>query len=117
MLKVARRNAGFLVRLWTVIRPRPGLERDGVTARISLSTCKVSPGRVGRGQVSSPPAPINPPAMGMPLWTRSDMVIEAVCQPLAAKPWKKVCSASASSMWKGCGSNCAAKALIWSAFS
>ena len=86
----------FLVSLRTVIMPRSGLERDGVTARISLSTCSTSPGRVGRGQVISPPAPISPPAMGMPLFTSSDMVMEAVCQPLAARPWKKLLSASVS---------------------
>ena len=39
----------------------------------------------------------------------------AVCQPLAARPPKKVPSAVASSRWKGCGSNSAAKALIASA--
>lgn len=87
----------FRVRLCTVIMPRSGRERDGVTASTSLSTVSVSPGRVGRGHFSSPPAPINPPAMGMPLFTSSDMVIDAVCQPLAARPWKKLFSAAFSS--------------------
>ena len=30
------------------------LDRDGVISAISLSTCKMSPGRVGRGQAISP---------------------------------------------------------------
>ena len=47
----------------------------------SLTTC-TSVGRVGRGQVSSPPAPMMPPrAMGKPLVTCKRMVIAAVCQP------------------------------------
>jgi hypothetical protein len=43
------------------------------------------------------------------------MVIEAVCQPLAASPLKIVWRAAASSRWKGCGSNSAAKLLTRSA--
>ena len=55
---------------------------------ISLSTCRTSPGRVGRGQLNSPPAPMTPPASGAPPSTSSFMVIAAVCQPLAARPPK-----------------------------
>jgi hypothetical protein len=87
--------------LATVIMPRSGFERDGVTASTSLSTCSTSPGRVGRGQEISPPAPISPPAMGMSLLTSSDMVMAAVCQPLAARPLKKLVWAATSSVWKG----------------
>ena len=43
------------------------------------------------------------------------MVAAAVCQPLAARPLKKVGAAVASSRWKGWGSNSTAKALIASA--
>src|SRR5205807_2509848 len=47
-----------------------------------------------------------------PLSTSSRMVSAAVCQPLAASPPKIVRLAAASSRWKGCGSNSAAKLLI-----
>jgi len=36
----------------------------------------------------------------------------AVCQPLAARPWKKERAAASSSRWKGCGSYAAANCLI-----
>jgi hypothetical protein len=53
-----------------------------------------------------------PSASGMPLSTSSFIVSAAVCQPLAARPPKNVFFAASSSVWKGCGSNCCAKALI-----
>jgi len=40
------------------------------------------------------------------------MVSAAVCQPLAARPPKKVDFAASSSVWKGCGSNFSANALM-----
>ena len=78
------------VSLRTVTIPRSGREREGVTSRTSLSTCRMSPGRVGFGQLISPPAPMMPPAIGAPPSTRSRMVIAAVCQPLAARPANSV---------------------------
>src|ERR1700678_3379218 len=51
--------------------PCRGLEREGVISRISLSTCKMSPGRVGLGHAISPPKPIIPLANGGPPVTRS----------------------------------------------
>ena len=64
-------------------------------------TCRLSPGRVGIGHSSSPPAPTIPPASGKPLSTRRRMVIAAVCQPLAAKPDSRVFLAASLSRWKG----------------
>ena len=78
--------------------PRSGRERDGVTSTTSLSTWSTSPGRVGAGQLNSPPAPTKPPASGGPLSTFRRIVIAAVCQPLAAKPLKNVRSAACSSV-------------------
>ena len=49
------------VSLRTRIMPRSGRERDGVTSSISLTTLSVSPGRVGLGQLISPPLPMIPP--------------------------------------------------------
>jgi hypothetical protein len=43
------------------------------------------------------------------------MVSPAVCQPEATSPPKGVAAPAAASRWKGCGSNCAAKATIASA--
>jgi len=40
--------------------PRSGRERDGVTSTTSLSTWSTSPGRVGAGQLNSPPAADEP---------------------------------------------------------
>ena len=54
----------FFVSLLSVIMPRSGRERDGVTASTSLSTLSTSSGRVARGQEISQLAPINPPAPG-----------------------------------------------------
>ena len=90
----------FRVSLRNVTVPRSGREREGVTSSTSLSTVSTSPGRVGRGQAISPPAPITPPASGT-LPTRRRMVIAAVCQPLAAKPPNRDEAAAASSRWKG----------------
>jgi hypothetical protein len=42
------------------IVPRSGRERDDVTSTTSLSTWSTSPGRVGAGQLNSPPAPTKP---------------------------------------------------------
>ena len=41
-------------RLRTVAIPRSGLDREGLISKTSLSTCRVSPGRVGFGHFSSP---------------------------------------------------------------
>ena len=60
------------------------------------------------------PAPIEPPAIGMTS-TIIRMVTAAVCQPEATSSPKKLSFAAASSVWKGCGSNSRAKALIRSA--
>jgi hypothetical protein len=46
----------------------------------------MSPGRLGRGQVISPPAPMMPPAMGAPPSTSRRIAIAAVCQSLATRP-------------------------------
>ena len=92
----------------TRTRPWPGLLIDGRTSTISPSSRSSSPGRSGFGQrSSSTPPPITPPAIGS-AWTTRLIVSEAVCQPLATRPWKKVDWAEASSVWKGCGSNCRA---------
>ena len=99
----------------TVSIPRSGRDRDGRIASIVLSAVSTSPGRVGCGQLSSPPAPIAPPAIGSAPSVSSRMVIAAVCQPLATSSPKKLSRAAASSVWKGCGSNSAANALIASA--
>ena len=82
------------VKLRTVAIPRSGREREGVISTTSLSTCSVSPGRVGFGQASSPPAPMIPPVSGNPLSTNRRMVIAAVCQPLATKPANSVALAA-----------------------
>jgi len=42
------------------------LERDGLIASTSVSTCNSSPARTGRGHSISPPTPITPVAIGMP---------------------------------------------------
>jgi hypothetical protein len=73
------------VSLRTRTMPRSGRERDGVTSSISLTTRRTSPGRVGLGQLISPPAPTIPPWSGKPVSTSKRMVIAAVCQPLAAR--------------------------------
>src|SRR5580693_5437120 len=67
--------------------PWCGLDRDGVISAISLSMCKMSPGRVGRGQATSPPMPTRPFANERPPVTRSRIATAAVCQPLAAKAY------------------------------
>jgi hypothetical protein len=67
-----------------------------------------SPGRTGRGQRhSSQPVPTRPPAGLRALSTRSRIATAVVCQPLAARPWKRLSRAAASSRWKGCGSKAA----------
>jgi hypothetical protein len=105
----------FNVVVRTFIRPWFGSDFDGRTSSTSLSIRSSSPGRTGRGQRnSSNPAPTMPPAGLSSLPTRSRMVRAAVCQPLATNPWKIVSCGAASSRWKGCGSNSAAKALICS---
>ena len=78
------------------MNPRSGRDFEGLTSVISLSTCSVSPGRVGRGQEISPPAPIMPPAMGgglpaaaLTAYTRPadrQRVLEAGFQDFLAKP-------------------------------
>ena len=52
------------VSLRTRIMPRSGRERDGFTSSISLTTLRASPGRVGLGQLISPPLPMIPPPSG-----------------------------------------------------
>ena len=85
-----------VVRILT--RPRVGCERDGRTSITSHSMRSRSPGRTGRGQRSSSrPPPTMPPASGGPSRTSRPMVSDAVCQPLAARPPKKVSAAAASS--------------------
>src|ERR1035438_1769799 len=98
----------FNVVLRTFTKAWFGFERDGTISTISLSTRRISPARVGRGQAISPPAPMMPAANGSPPVTMSRMVIAAVCQPLAASPPKMLPWAAAWSRWKGCGSNSAA---------
>lgn len=66
-----------------------GFDRDGRISCTLLLTCRTSPGRVGSGQDTSAPAPMIPCAKGT-LSTMSRIVIAIVCQPLAARPWKKV---------------------------
>ncbi len=80
----------FRVSLRTRIIPRSAREREGVTSSISLTTWSVSPGRVGFGQLTSPPLPMIPPRSGKPDSTSNFIVIAAVCQPLAARPPNKV---------------------------
>ena len=92
--------------------PRSGREREGVDWITSLTTWITSPGRVGMGQLISPPAPTMPPAIGAPPSTMRRIVIAMVCQPLAARPLKSVAFAASSSRWNGCGSKSRAKALI-----
>src|SRR5438132_1469960 len=97
------------------VRDEDVVERlvDGRASSTSASTCSSSPGRTGRGHFSSSARePMIPPAGRNPLSTSSRMVSAAVCQPLAARPPKNEPRAAFSSRWKGCGSNCAAKALI-----
>lgn len=69
--------------------PRSERDREGLRSIISLSTYRVSPGRVGFGQVISAPAPTMPPEIGRPLSTNKRMVIAAVCHPLATSSPKK----------------------------
>lgn len=102
----------FNVRHSTVTMPRSGLERDATMSRILLMTWRVSPARVGRGHSMCPPAPMIPPPKGK-LLTSNFIVMAEVCQPLAARSWNSVCFAACASRWKGCGSNCVAKARIW----
>ena len=52
------------------------LPLDRLAYNINFAWC-VSPGLVGFGQASSPPAPMMPPASGNPLSTNSRMVIAA----------------------------------------
>ena len=53
--------------------PRSGRERDGVMLQDFGDHAQVSPALVGRGQESSPPVPMTPPASGT-LSTMSRMV-------------------------------------------
>src|SRR5712691_3560251 len=88
----------FSVVVRTLIRPWSGRDCDGRISSTSLSIRSSSPGRTGRGQRhSSKPAPTMPPAGVKSLSTRSRMVTAAVCQPLAASPWKSVSRAALSS--------------------
>jgi hypothetical protein len=52
--------------LLTFTIPWLGLDREGTISMISLSTCSVSPARVGFGHAISPPKPIRPFAKGTP---------------------------------------------------
>ncbi len=83
--------------LRTRIIPRSGREREGVISSISLTTVSVSPGRVGLGQLTSPPLPMMPPISGKPEATSNFIVIAAVCQPLAASPPNNVAFAASPS--------------------
>ena len=84
--------------------PRSGRERDGVDRQHFAFHLQHIAGAHGPAAIAiSPPAPISPPAIGMPLLTSSDMVMAAVCQPLAARPWKKLACAAASSSVEGLG--------------
>ncbi len=87
----------FRVSLRTVTMPRSGLDREGAISTISLSTHKVSPGRVGRGHWTSTPAARMPSASGRPDSTFRRIVVTTVCQPLAARPPNRVSFAAASS--------------------
>src|SRR2546426_1225277 len=103
----------FSVVVRHLMKPWPGRLLDARASRTSASTCSSSPGRTGRGHFSSSARdPMIPPAGRNPLSTRSRMVSAAVCQPLAARPPKNEPRAAWSSRWNGCGSNCAAKALM-----
>jgi hypothetical protein len=84
------------VSLRTLAIPRSGRERDGTTSSTSLTTWRISPGRVGFGQLISPPAPTIPPISGNPDSTSRRMVIAAVCQPLVSDAVEKV---SAKELW------------------
>ena len=87
----------FSVVVRTLIIPWVGRDFEGLTSSTSLSMCSSSPGRTGRGQRnSSKPAPTRPPAGFSSLSTRRRIVRAAVCQPLAAKPWKIVSCAASS---------------------
>src|SRR5262249_2035045 len=61
------------VRLLTIVIPRSVRDREGVIPTTSLSTRSASPGLVGFGQASSPPAPMIPPISGNPLSTSSKL--------------------------------------------
>ena len=74
-----------------------GREREGVNSSTSLTTVSVSPGRVGLGQLISPPLPMIPPRSGRPDSTSNFIVIAAVCQPLAANPPNSVALAASPS--------------------
>src|SRR3954471_17401754 len=54
------------VSLRTFTIPRSGRERGGMPSSTSLTTWSLSPGRVGFGQLISPPAPTTPPLSGNP---------------------------------------------------
>jgi hypothetical protein len=87
----------FRVSLRTRIIPRSGREREGVTSSISLKTASTSPGRVGLGQLISPPTPMIHPLSGKPDSMSNFIVIAAVCQPLAANPLNSVAFAASPS--------------------
>ncbi len=73
----------------------------------------MSPGRTGRShfRLSIPGDPIDALSLSQPSVTIR-MKSAQVCQPDAASPPSSVSAAAASSRWKGCGSNSAAKATI-----
>src|SRR5580692_591406 len=96
-IQMRRGTINLRVRLRTVMIPRSGLDREGLTSNTSLSTSRLSPGRVGFGQSSSTPAPTIPSASGKPPSTSRRAVIAAVCQPLAAKPENRVSLAASLS--------------------
>ena len=95
--------------------PRSGRESEGEIFSTSLSMRRLSPGRTGRGQASSPPAPITPSAKGAPPSISSRMVSAAVSQPLAISPPNMLDLAASGSVWKYCGSYWRAKRSISSA--